>query len=82
MTCVEVLTGPERRCRWSDDEKAVVLAELSKPEARGASVARWFGVSRDLIYKWHRNAGSPSSPGYAPSMPFAPLLLEGPAPAV
>jgi hypothetical protein len=30
MTRVEVLTGLERRRRWSDDEKAAVLAELAK----------------------------------------------------
>jgi transposase len=80
MTRVEVLTGPERRRRWSEDEKAAVLAELAKQGASGAAVARRFGVNRGLIYKWRREAGSPSAPGDAPSMPFARVLLAGPAP--
>ncbi|MFN7194681.1 MAG: IS66-like element accessory protein TnpA [Rhodospirillales bacterium] len=79
MTRVEVLTGPERRRRWSDDEKAAVLAELAKPGASGAAVARRFGVNRGLIYKWRREAGLPSGHREVPSMPFAPVMLSEPA---
>ena len=80
MTRVEVLTGPERRRRWSADEKATVLGELAKPGASGAAVARRFGVNRGQLYKWRREAGLASGPRDAPSMAFAPVLLTGPTP--
>jgi hypothetical protein len=49
MTRGEILDGPERRRRWSEDEKAAILAELAKPGSKGAEVARRYGVSRGLL---------------------------------
>lgn len=80
MTRGEILDGPERRRRWSEDEKATILAELSKPGAKGAEVARRYGVSRGLLYTWRKEAGLGKAPRGAPAMPFAPVLLTGPAP--
>jgi transposase len=83
MTRAEILDGPERRRRWSEDEKAEILAELAKPGASGAAIARRFGVNRSLVYKWRKEAGLGTAPrGSAPkpSMSFAPVLLTGPAP--
>jgi hypothetical protein len=45
----EILDGPERRRRWSEDEKTTILAELAKPGAKGAEIARRYGVSRGLV---------------------------------
>ena len=72
----EVLNGPERRRRWSDDERALILAELGKPGVRGVDVARQFGVCSGLLYTWRKKqravvAGSDH-------MQFAPVLLAGP----
>ena len=55
----EILVGPERRRRWSDEEKARIVAEATTPDARVADIARRHGVSRSLIYTWRRetNAG-------------------------
>lgn len=74
----EVLDGPERRRRWSEDEKATILADLAKPGSRGAEVARRHGVSTGLMYTWrkeHRAAARVA----AAEMPFAPVLLTGSA---
>ncbi|MFN7192352.1 MAG: transposase [Rhodospirillales bacterium] len=79
MIRVEALTGPERRRRWSDDEKATEFAELAKPGASGAAVVRRFGVNRGLNYKWRRETGLPSRHREVPSMPFAPVMLSEPA---
>lgn len=49
MTRGEILDGPERRRRWSEDEKTAILAELTRPGAKGAEVARRHGVSRGLL---------------------------------
>jgi transposase len=52
----EILVGPERRRRWSADEKARIVAEATVPDARVADIARRYGVSRSLIYTWRREA--------------------------
>lgn len=77
MTRGEILDGPERRRRWSEDEKTTILAELERPGAKGAAVARRHGVSRGLLYTWRKERRAND----AVSMPFAPVLLTGPAPA-
>jgi transposase len=82
MTRSEILEGPERRRRWSDEEKASILAELSKPGSNGAEVARRHGVARSLIYAWRKELKAPlrTAGGAAVTMPFAHVLLAGPAP--
>jgi transposase len=57
MTKVEVLTGPERHRRWSEDEKATIVAATLVAGARVADVARRHGVGRSLIYAWRRALG-------------------------
>jgi transposase len=52
----EILVGPERRRRWSAEEKSRIVAEASLPGARVAEVARRHDVSRNLIYSWRRAA--------------------------
>jgi transposase len=75
----EILDGPERRRRWSEDEKTAILAELAKPGSKGAEVARRYGVSRGLLYTWRKEASLGKAPRGAPAMAFAPVLLTGPA---
>ncbi len=53
---VEVLSGVERRRRWSDDEKARIAEEALGPGARVAEVARRDGVSASLVFGWRRLA--------------------------
>lgn len=51
-----VISGPERRRRWSAAEREeIVLASLA-PGAVVAEVARQFDVSTSLIYQWRRTA--------------------------
>jgi hypothetical protein len=46
MARVEVITGVERRRRWSDDEKRAIVAESFAPGAIVAEIARRVDVSR------------------------------------
>ena len=54
MTHVTVMTGPERRRHWRDDERRMILAAANAPGAVVAAVARQYDVATSLIYKWRR----------------------------
>ncbi|MGY2736987.1 IS66-like element accessory protein TnpA [Sphingomonas sp. UYP23] len=49
-----VFGGPERRRRWSDEERLQILVEAFAPGAFVAQVARRHDVSTGLIYTWRR----------------------------
>lgn len=52
MGQVTVFTGPERRRRWSDEERLRILAEAFSPGACVAEVCRRHDISTALIYTW------------------------------
>ena len=54
MAEVQVITGPERRRRWSVDEKRAIVAAAGVPGAVVRAVARRADVSPSLIYRWRR----------------------------
>ena len=51
---MEILTGVERRRRWSSEEKLRILRETSAPGVSVGSVARKYDISRSQIYQWRR----------------------------
>jgi transposase len=68
---IELITGRARRRRWTDEEKAAIVAESTRPGVNVAEVARRFGVNRGLLQTWRRKAT-----GARPV--FVPLRVEGP----
>ena len=52
MSHVTLLTGPERRRRWSEEDQCRILAAAFAPGAKVAAVARQYDVATSLIYKW------------------------------
>jgi len=64
----EVLSGPERRRRWSSEEKVKIIAEAILPDARVSEIARRHGISRSLLYTWRREAGHGSASSDMASM--------------
>ena|SRR5487761_2574073 len=70
MAQITLLTGPERRRRWNDDERQRILVAAFAPGAVVADVARQFEVSTSLIYKWRQQA----LPG-APTATFSPAVM-------
>ena len=52
MSRVEVLSGPERRRRWSADQKRSIVAEAFAPGASVCEVARRRDVVAGQIYRW------------------------------
>jgi len=55
---VEVLTGTPRRRRWSDEEKAAIVAESQAPGAQASEIALRYGLHRNQLYGWRREFGS------------------------
>ena len=79
MPQVTVMTGPQRRRRWSDAERVEVLEAVFAPGAIVADVARQFDVATSLIYKWRREQLAQSQPAFLPAMIVEPP--GGPEPA-
>src|SRR5436853_3155787 len=55
MVRVEVLSGPERRRRWSIEQKQAIVAAAFEPGAGVRDVARKAHVTPSLIYRWRRD---------------------------
>lgn len=51
-----LLTGRERRRRWSSDDRVAILDAAFAPGANVSEVARHFDVSTGLIYTWRCQA--------------------------
>jgi transposase len=53
---IELITGAERRRRWSDDDKARIVVESFAPGANVSEVARRNGLSPQQLFAWRREA--------------------------
>lgn len=54
MARVEVITGPERRRRWSEVQKRAIVAESLVPGAVVSDVARRVDIGPGQIYRWRK----------------------------
>jgi transposase len=55
MSRVEVLSGPERRRRWSAEQKRSIVAEAFAPGGSVREVARLRDVVPGQIYRWRHD---------------------------
>ncbi len=55
---MEIITGVERRRRWRREEKLRIVAEVERPGASFAAVARRHEVSRGLLWNWRQQVRS------------------------
>lgn len=62
MRQITVMSGLERRRRWTDEERRRILAEAAVPGACVADVARRHDISTARIYTW-RNKLRPQIAG-------------------
>ena len=65
MARVEVITGPERRRRWSEEQKRAIVAESLAPGAVVREVARRADVGAGQIYRWRKELRAVGD-GFAP----------------
>ena len=86
---VEIITGPERRRRWSEEEKLQLIEEACRPGHSVSQVARQRGVNASQLFAWRRQAlanglvsDNRREPNAVPALTFAPVnVTEEPAPA-
>ena len=68
---IEIITGRERRRRWSVAEKLRIVAESHEPGARVAGVAARHDMCLSLLHGWRRQVregrlGSPATADFVP----------------
>jgi transposase len=73
-----LITGGERRRRWSDEDRVRILAAIAEPGAVVADVARREDVCTSLVYKWRRAERRDQSAG---ACGFSPVIIETTPPA-
>ena len=73
MGRMTLITGDERRRRWSDEDRARILAAIAELGAVVADVARREDVCTSLVYKWRRAARREQG---AATFGFSPVIIE------
>jgi transposase len=76
---IEVITGVERRRRWSAEEKAEIVAESLAEGAVVSDVARRHGLSPQQLFGWRarlRDAVRGSAPSSDAMPAFVPAIVE------
>ncbi|MET3759271.1 transposase [Rhizobium binae] len=53
---IEVLSGPERRRRWSTAEKLAIVQETYEPDVTVSIVARRHGIQPNQLFAWRKLA--------------------------
>ena len=76
---MEIITGVERRRRWSAAEKLRIVAEIEQPGAGIAKIARQYEISRGLLWNW-RSQVRRGSLNPIPQSVFFPVQLLGESP--
>ena len=76
---IEVITGVERRRKWSAQEKAAIVAESLAEGAVISEVARRHGLRPQQLFGWRarlRDAGKGPTPSSDATPAFVPAIVE------
>ena len=66
---IEVITGVGRRRRWTDEEKAWIVAESLDPATTTSAVARRYGLHPSQLFVWRQRLAAPpvrEAPAFVP----------------
>jgi transposase len=66
---IEVITGVGRRRRWTDEEKAWIVAESLDPATTVSAVARRYGLHASQLFVWRQQLAAPAAreaPAFVP----------------
>ena len=58
---IEVITGVGRRRRWTEEEKAWIVAESLDPAATISAVARRYGLHASQLFTWRQQLAAPAA---------------------
>src|SRR4051794_16155922 len=58
---IEVITGVGRRRRWTDEEKAWIVAESLDPATTVSAVARRYGLHPSQLFVWRQQFAAPAA---------------------
>jgi transposase len=79
---VEIITGAERRRRWSEEEKLQLVEEACRPGHSVSQVARHRGINPSQLFAWRRQALAKGlvsddrpEPHAVPALTFAPVKV-------
>lgn len=76
----EVLSGPERRRRWSMEEKLRILAQGIAPGSSASLTCRMHGISSGQFYTWRKQFRTGELTGFVPvSVVPEPMMAALPA---
>jgi transposase len=81
---IEVITGVERRRKWSAQEKVAIVAESLGEGAVVSEVARRHGLSPQQLFGWRarlRDAVKGSAPSSDATPAFVPAIVEDEPPS-
>ena len=75
---IEVLSGSDRRRKWSDETKIAMVAEALAPEAVVSEVARRHDVVPSQLFGWMRRFRKAATAAMTPAEPpmFATAVAE------
>jgi transposase len=81
---IEIITGKERRRRWSSEEKLRIVAESEEQGARVTEVAARHEVYPSLLFSWRRQVREgrlgPDGSRFVPVRLMAPSQEAPPSP--
>jgi transposase len=69
---IEVITGVGRHRRWTDEEKAWIVAESLDPATTVSAVARRYGLHASQLFVWRQRLAAPAA-REAPA--FVPVVI-------
>src|SRR4051812_49862542 len=69
---IEVITGVGRRRRWTEEEKAWIVAESLDPATTTSAVARRYGLHPSQLFVWRQQLAAPAA---RDTPEFVPLLV-------
>src|SRR3954454_14320385 len=69
---IEVITGVGRRRRWTDEEKAWIVAESLDPATTTSAVARRYGLHPSQLFVWRQRLAAPAA---RDTPEFVPVLV-------
>ena len=72
---VEIISGRERRRRWSVADKLRIVAEVEEPGAMVRSVAARNGICESLLFTWRRQVRA-GALRRAEMPAFMPVMLD------